>query len=178
MTNKVQMLGVVCRTASKHKLELIAFCDGATPAGVRPITAVTLQETGCLRKKLRFTDNIMLTAWFNEFDKSIPVSQQALVVLIEADELSLHGTFDTTPLGHAAMAYADGTPVHLPSVSVSTRKKLYASHWDQMRGLLREYQRFMTDQREGESAEEAAERAAGEHAQLAAEHAEQAAVAV
>lgn len=140
MSNKVEMLAVVCPTKQKGKLEVIAFCDGVRPAGSRSIKEVTLQETRCLSRKVPWQENIMLSAWFNQYDKSVPSSQQALVALLETNALSLSDGLEVTPLGHAAMKFDSGVPVHLPTASISTKKKLCAMHWDQMRGLLRQYE--------------------------------------
>lgn len=81
----------------------------------------------------------MLAAWFNQFDKAVPDGQQALVVLVDAQSHNLQDPFEVEPLGHTVMSYADGSPVHLPTASLSTKKKLYASHWDNMRSLVREW---------------------------------------
>ena len=162
MSTKVEMLAVVCPTKQKGKLEIIAFCDGARPAGFRSIKEVVLQETRCLSRKIKWQENIMLSAWFNQYDKSVPASQQALVALLETDSLTLNDGFEVTPLGHAAMKFNTGVPVHLPTASISTKKKLCAMHWDQMRGLLRQYevhQAAMENAAEGDAEEVAVEEA-------------------
>ncbi|MCP4528459.1 MAG: hypothetical protein GY833_21455 [Aestuariibacter sp.] len=143
--NKVEMIAVVTRTTKKKELEIVAFADGKYPAGTRKITLVKLEDTICFSRTMKMMENIMLAAWFNQYDPKIPLGQQALVVLISADSLSLKGHFEVEPLGHAQMTNLEGKPLHLPTATLSTRKKLFAMHWDQMRGLVRQWEDFHAD---------------------------------
>lgn len=143
--NKVEMIAVVTRTTKKKELEVVAFADGKFPAGIRKITQVKLEDTLCFSRKMKMMENIMLAAWFNQYDSKIPLGQQALVVLLTSDSLSIKGQFDVEPLGHAQMTSLDGQPLHLPTATLSTRKKIFAMHWDQMRGLVRQWEDFHAD---------------------------------
>lgn len=143
--NKVEMIAVVTRSTNKKELEVVAFADGKYPAGVRKITQVKLEDTVCFSRKMKMMENVMLAAWFNQYDPKIPLGQQALVVILTNDTLSIKGQFEVEPLGHAAMTNLEGKPLHLPSATLSTRKKLFAMHWDQMRGLVRQWEDFHAD---------------------------------
>ncbi|MDK1290164.1 hypothetical protein [Pseudoalteromonas umbrosa] len=155
LENKVEMLGVVTRTSKKKELEVIAFADGRYPAGVRKITQVKLEDTLCFSRKVKMMEHMMLSAWFNQYDPSIPLGRQALVVLITTDSLSLKGHFEVEPLGHGSITDLDGKPIHLPTANLSTRKKLYAMHWDHMRGLVRSWEQYHAEKYDEEALESA-----------------------
>lgn len=153
---RAEMLAIICRTARKNELEIVAFYDGKRPIGFRRITKVLLKETLITSRKLKMNENFELAAWFNQYDPSVPTGQQALVALLDCESLSLRDHFEVEPLGHAAMKYDSGLPIHLPTASLSTKKKLYAQHWDSLRGLVRQWQQHHIDENETKASELAA----------------------
>jgi hypothetical protein len=150
---RAEMLAIICRTARKNELEIIAFYDNNRPMGFRRITKVTLEETMIVSRRIKMLENVELAAWFNQFDATIPAGQQALVALLDAESFSLRDHFEVEPLGHAAMTYDTGKPIHLPTATLSTKKKLCAQHWDQLRGLVRQWQQHHIDENEQRDAD-------------------------
>ncbi|NUZ11932.1 hypothetical protein HUZ36_14180 [Pseudoalteromonas sp. McH1-7] len=141
----VQILGAISRTKMKHTYELIAFADGVKPAGIRDIINVPLTQTICLNRKLHINEYPQITSFFESYPSSPPLGQQAIAVFIEHDSLNIKGMLNLTPLGWATLSKENGMPIHLPSINLSTRKKLFAQNYTHLRNLLNEYKCYMND---------------------------------
>ncbi|TMP46260.1 hypothetical protein CWB96_00055 [Pseudoalteromonas citrea] len=133
----IEMVGVICHSAKKRTYDLIAFFDAKQISGARSITQVPLVETGCASKSVSIQDVPQLSTWLHR--ENIPLGRQAIAVFIETDSLNLTENLNFTPLGFADTQLTSGQPIHLPSLNLSRKKKLFAQNYELICRTLKDF---------------------------------------